>query len=168
MNVLVLGGESPRHKAWVRQVANTLQPHFGRVVFLDYRHWDTGEPIDIGHEVSEAAKLMENLEEYIIVAKSIGTVIALLGNARGVLHPKRCVFLGLPLGAMHRIAGVEQGMKLLPPVTVVQNDHDPLGSADEAASYIKEFGNGDISVRPARGETHDYVDFGLIEKLAVA
>src|SRR5258708_1357816 len=100
MNALILGGESPRHYEWVRTVAEHLKPSFEKVVYLDYRHWSTGGGSDIEFETAEVAKLTDNLNEYAIVAKSIGTVIATLGVASETLKPTRCVFLGLPLGLM--------------------------------------------------------------------
>src|SRR5258706_12101649 len=98
MNALILGGESPRHYDWVRTVAEHLKPAFDKVVYLDYRHWSAGGGSDIEYETAEVAKLTDDLGEYVIVAKSIGTVIATLGIASGTLKPARCVFLGLPLG----------------------------------------------------------------------
>jgi hypothetical protein len=167
MNVLILGGESPRHKAWVRQVAEAVASQFGTVAYLDYKHWDTGEPTDIEHEIQAAANIAKDLGEYIVIAKSIGTVITTLGNARGVLHPKRCVFLGLPLGAARRIDGVVPGMKLLPATVFIQNSHDPLGSADEVKSFISLYGNDSALCLATAGDTHDYADFTLIRDRAL-
>lgn len=166
MNVFVLGGESPRHQEWVRQVAEVLKPAFEHVAFQDYRHWADGSTTDIDHEAAEAAKIAAGLGEYVIVAKSIGTVITTLGIGKGSLAPSRCVFLGLPLGAVRRIPGVVEGIKLLPQTIFVQNAHDPLGSADEVKSFVGVHGNSQASTLATPGDTHDYADLSLIAKLA--
>jgi hypothetical protein len=166
MNVLILGGESPRHYQWVRDVAKVLQPRFSSVHFLDYRHWSNGGATDIEYEITAATKLAEGMEEYIIVAKSIGTVIAMLGIGRGLLHPQRCVFMGLPLGAVRRIPDVVPYVAKLPPTTFVQNEHDPLAAATEVATFIDIHGNKDASIVITPGETHDYINFNQIATLA--
>lgn len=166
MDALIFGGESPRHQQWVRDVARTLQPHFSAVKFLDYRHWSEGGPTDIEFEIAAAAKLAATSASYTIVAKSIGTIIAVLGIGTTVLRPTRCVFLGLPLGVLRRMPGVIDAIRLLPPTTFVQNEHDPLGSTEEVASFIDVHGNHLATVLKTPGDTHDYVDFEQIAALA--
>ena len=171
MNALVLGGMSPRHKEWVQQVAEALQPHFDEVRFLDYDHWDiTGAEMDVEHELARAADLAKDYGEYVVVAKSIGTVLTTLGNARGLLAPKRCVFLGFPYNAALELPQLNELAKALPSlpfITFVHNEHDPLGEADTVKQFM-------LKHRPETYEfkivlddaTHDYVDFALIARLA--
>ena len=173
MNALLLGGMSPRHKEWVRQVAEALRPHFEEVRFLDYDHWDVaGAEMDVERELARAAELAKDYGEYVVVAKSIGTVLTTLGIFRGQLKPARCVFLGFPYNTVLELPQVTELAKALPrlPYTVfVHNEHDPLGEADVVKQFI-------LAHRPETYEfkivlddaTHDYVDFGLIARLAVA
>lgn len=173
MNALILGGMSPRHKEWVRQVAEVLQPHFEEVRFLDYDHWDVnGGEMDVEHELARAAELAKDFGEYVVVAKSIATVLTTLGNARGLLAPKRCVFLGFPLKVVHELPQVNELAKALPSLpftTFVHNEHDPLGEADTVKEFI-------LKHRPQTYEfkivlddaTHDYVDLDLITQLAMS
>ncbi len=68
---------SQRHHEWVREVAAALRPEFEEVRLLDYKHWTEPETeMDLEYEVGQAAKLAEGLGGYIVVAKSIGTVVA--------------------------------------------------------------------------------------------
>lgn len=169
MNALILGGESPRHHAWVRVVAEALEPHYDKVAFLDYHHWQAdGAEIDLEYELNAAAKLAGTLGDYIVVAKSIGTVIAILANARGRIAPHSCVFLGFPLRV---VAGVRPevaaGLKSLPRTVFVQNEQDPLGSAAAIQAYVEANPPARYKLQELPGDTHDYTDFKLIAQLAV-
>jgi predicted alpha/beta-hydrolase family hydrolase len=166
MNALILGGENPRHYEWVRRVAVELQPHFKHAEYLDYRHWSTGEPTDVAHELEAAERLAARLGDYVIVAKSIGTVIAILGISGEKLKPVRCVFMGLPLGAAERFIRDKSAFANVPPTMFVQNEHDPLGSGAEAAAYLKALPIKQYDLIVIPGDTHDYADFALIARLA--
>lgn len=168
MNVLILGGQSPRHKAWVRDVDAALKPYFDRLKFLDYRHWDDEslEP-DLEYEVNCAAELAKDLGEYVVVAKSIGTVITSLAIARARLAPQKCLFLGFPLTVVERsLPGVADGITDLPETIFVQNEDDPLGSSSAVKAYVEANPPLKYSFEALPGDTHDYVDFELIARLA--
>lgn len=166
MNTLILGGESPRHHEWVRNVAEAVQPHFDKVVYLDYRHWASGGNSDIEYEIGQASQLAQELGKYIIIAKSMGTVVASVGTARGNLHPERCMFMGMPLGLVERVTGASAAVYQLPPTVFIQNEHDPYSSAKQVQAFITSHGNKQASFVTVPGDTHDYVDFALIGRLA--
>jgi acetyl esterase/lipase len=161
---------SPRHKEWVRQVAEALNPHFEEVRFLDYDHWDVnGAEMDVEHELARAAELAKDYGEYMVVAKSIATVLTTLGNARGLLTPKHCVFLGFPLQVVHELPQeleLASALKQLPPTTFVHNQNDPLGTAEAVQTFIAAHAPANYDFQTTPGATHDYVDFGLIARLA--
>jgi predicted alpha/beta-hydrolase family hydrolase len=170
MNVLILGGQSPRHQQWVRQVAETLEPHFDKVVFLDYRHWQTGaEDIDINYELNQVAERASRLDDYMIVAKSIGTVVTTLGVATKVLAPKKCVFLGFPLAVVEsNLPELAAKLPNLPSTVFVQNRDDPLGSFEAVKKYVEANEPKNCEFKELSGSTHDYIDFDLITKFAAS
>jgi len=168
MNALILGGMSPRHKAWVRQVAEVLQPYFDEVRPLDYRHWDAADTeMDLEYEISQADVLAKNFDEYVVVAKSIGTVLASFANARGLLAPQRCVFMGFPLKvAEAQFPEVANALPQLPPTVFLHNERDPLGSAAAVKQYVDAHAPKAYEFQVLPGDTHDYTDFDLIVQLA--
>jgi predicted alpha/beta-hydrolase family hydrolase len=169
MNVLVLGGMSPRHHEWVRGVAEALKPHMEEVVFLDYRHWQTGEEMDIEYEITQTVALAARLGEYIVVAKSIGTVITTLATSRGMLSSQRCLFMGFPLSVVEQyLPEVAEALKDLPPTTFLHNEADPLGSSKAVQAYLGAHTPPHFDFKVLPGSTHDYVDFNLITQLAIA
>lgn len=169
MNALVLGGMSPRHREWVRQVAEALKPHFEEVSLLDYQHWDSSESeMDLEYEISRAAELCQGLDSYVVVAKSIGTVVATLAISRALLAPEYCVFMGFPLKVVvSEVTEMETALPNLPPTHFIHNEQDPLGSADTVKAYIEAHAPERYDFLVARGGTHDYVDFKLITDLAL-
>jgi len=168
MNVLVLGGMSPRHKEWVRQVASVLKPHFNEVRLLDYRHWDQeGAEMNLEYEITQTTMLAQDLGDYVVVAKSIGTVVAILANSRDLISPARCVFMGFPLKVvLATIPEVADALPKLPvDTTFLHNDHDPLGAAEDISAYISEHMPQAPVFMTMPGGTHDYIDFDLITRL---
>ncbi len=183
MNALILGGSSPRHKDWVRNLAEALQPHFDQVRSVEYRHWELGGESDVAYELEQAVHNVSGWEqEYIIVAKSMGTIITMLGVANGGLAPKRCVLLGVPLGILRaewhaaedllplteHLQRPEDALATLPGSAIVQNEHDPHGSAKDVRALVSASGNDRITVRSTPGDTHDYMDFAMISRFALS
>ena len=167
MNVLVLGGNNPRHAEWVRELGAALTKT-GHTVFLhDYAHWKSGAALaDIDTEIGRISKKLHGKRDFVIVAKSIGTVIATLGLARGAFRAISCVLLGVPHnGIAAEIKDFAPGLSSLPKTTFIQNEYDPCGSAVGLdalleQSYLMVY---DLEV-VFDNHTHDYFDFNLIAR----
>ena len=167
MNIVILGGNSPRHKQWIRDVKTALESSFDEVRLLDYKHWATGaDSADIDYEITQTAKLVEDLDDYIIVAKSVGTIIAMTGCASGVLKPHALLLMGVPLRGYEDIATeLSQAIAALPNVTFLQNENDPFGTSDEVEALIKKSPPKQWRLIKSAGDTHDYVDYATILRL---
>ena len=181
---LVLGGQNPRHQAWVRTVAAALAAHGRRAEVLDYEFWSAptrpdGTPIGrgMGVEMDVEAELRRTVDaarntaghtgEWTIIAKSIGTVITALGVRRGLLRPRAAVLLGLPLRAIETLSVRDEvwaGLAQLPPAVVVQNEHDPFGGAEEVREVLNARAADQVAaarlcvVAVPGVRTHDYTD----------
>lgn len=100
MNALLLPGNSPRHAVWIEELNAALSPHFGATKTQHYRHWSTGQELaDITYEITVAQQQANDLDPYVIIAKSIGTVIAVKGTAGKALYPEKLILLGVPLNS---------------------------------------------------------------------
>ena len=98
MNALLLPGNSPRHVEWIEKLKLALVPHFQLIEAQHYRHWQRGEEnADVDYEIGVAQKKASELNPYIVVAKSIGTVVAAKGTAEGKLQPDKLILLGVPI-----------------------------------------------------------------------
>lgn len=167
MNVLILGGQSSRHQQWVRDLAASLADQFETVKFIDYRHWQTNGDLDIDHELQEISKATQDLTNYVIIAKSIGSVLSILAISQGVCKPEKCVFLGFPLAEVtEHLPVLGSNLRDLPETIFVHNKHDPHGDASEIKAYLQANRVKNYQFFEQDGNTHDYVDFDLIAKLA--
>lgn len=165
MNVLILGGNSPRHYDWIRALGGYLENRGHAVTLHDYQHWTTGEPAaDIDLELRLLAAEIADMDDYVVIAKSIGTVIAALGVARGILRPTRCVLLGVPLdGIAGRTPEFLPSLAALPATVVMQNEHDPYGAASNVKAQVDAANMADMHFVTVFGDsTHDYGDFAQI------
>lgn len=167
MNILFLGGNSPRHEAWVHEMADALSSPFDGVVVHDYKHWKTGAKlVDMDYEVAEIGDKMADLEPYVVFAKSIGTMITLKAMHQNTLRPKACVFLGLPLNAITdmELPAVDWLSEATVPLYFLQNEDDPYGPAEQLkATLPANIDQANITVLP--GDTHDYNDIAAMTTL---
>lgn len=167
MQVILLGGQSPRHYEWVREVREALELAGLPVVLHDYAHWlRGGHGIDFEAELKAVAELAADQDdEYIVVAESIGCVLAGVGLARGLLKPKACVMLGLPLKTAQNNTGFVAGLKVLPPTIFAQNENDPLGAYEAVKAFARPYVSTTTVFAALTGSSHEYLDFELITAL---
>ncbi len=166
MNALLLPGNSSRHGEWIEKLKTALLPYLDDVKTQHYRHWQSGEErADINHEITVAKQQTDGFEPYVVVAKSIGTVIAVKATAEQVLHPEKLILLGIPVNGGAQAELFRQWLRLVnAPVIIIQNTSDPLGSFDQVKTAF-EGASDNLSFVELPGDTHDYLDFATIAKL---
>jgi len=83
------------------------------------------------------------------------------------LKPTSCLFLGLPLKLIQeeQIPLDELLRKLTVPITILQNDKDPVGTYDEVRQFINNLKITNVIILKAKNNTHDYTDFDKIKEL---
>lgn len=166
MNALLLPGNSPRHGVWVENLKNALGTTCEDITTQHYRHWSTGDKsADIDYEISVAHQGTLGLDPYVIIAKSIGTVIAVKGSAEGKLKPKKLILLGVPVNGgitKELFSAYLQAVDV--EVVVVQNTKDPLGAFSDVKGAFTGSSKSIVFVE-LPSDTHDYLDFDAIKKL---
>lgn len=130
---------------------------------MEYDHWSKGgEVADITDEINKAQQLVVDWDEYVVLAKSIGTVIAALGHVNGNLNAQRYTLLGIPYeGIADRTPEFEPSLALLPPTVIIQNTADPVGSFLEVRRRLEVIDTSHIELIETPGDTHDYTDFAF-------
>jgi predicted alpha/beta-hydrolase family hydrolase len=166
MNALLLPGNSSHHGKWVEKLKSALSSHFDITQAQHYRHWRSGEEwADVEYEIDTAKDKVANLEPYVIIGKSVGTVVAAKGTSDNILHPAKLILLGIPINGGASSEPFKQWLHNISiPVVIVQNTADPLGSFSEVKTIFEDSGKY-ISFAELPGSTHDYVDFQAIAKL---
>ncbi|MDB5184729.1 MAG: hypothetical protein JWN38_537 [Candidatus Saccharibacteria bacterium] len=169
MNLLLLGGNSLRNQAWIHQVSDSLAGDFATRTVIDYRHWQTGEPnLDFAHELSQIATAATTLGEYAVFAKSAGSILALEAIQQGILRPNRAVFTGLALPMVgEHPAALEALRTATIPITILQNDSDPVASYAEVAAALRDNNITSVELVSLPGDSHDYDDLGVIRSALI-
>ncbi len=172
MKVLLLGGQSPSNMDWIREIEGALKAKSVNAVSLIYRNWREGEnETDVDYELGKLVELIGSDSEYVIFAKSIGTVITMKGCASGVLNPQLAIFVGFPYDAAIK-AGYSMGSwigNLQVPTTILQKAGDPFGSYERIREVVQ---NPKISVLEYAREgevedNHRYEDIEYLVRLII-
>lgn len=170
MNIVILGGNSPAHKQWIRDLGAHLESDKHNVFLHDYKHWNSGdESADIEYEIRQVGDKFGNLTDCLIIAKSVGTVIATLAVAHSRIKPTKTVLLGIPIdGVAGETEGFAASFYLLPETQILQNQHDPYGSSSGIENFLGQHGTEKHRLHIIDNvDTHDYQDFDLISELVV-
>lgn len=168
MNILLFGGNSPRNKAWIHKVGETLSSDFGKCIVHDYGHWDNqGEFIDFDLELSRLSAETASLEPYVVFAKSVGSILTLRAINEGILVPAKCIFAGLPIKLAEEDEIPLQELLRSNPVSTmyIQNTYDPLASYARLMDYLRESGASPHESVELAGDTHSYDDLNRIKSL---
>lgn len=171
MQALILGGNSPHNKEWVQHLHAALAPLFTNIATHDYAHWaNAGTIIEFDHELRAVQREIRLLNDYVVIAKSAGALLALKGMAENTIRPEKVVFIGVPLNFVRQHALEHEFdswlKKITEPLLVIQNDHDPVATSAEVDRYFKSVISPSlITFAELPGNTHDYVDFSTLTTL---
>ena len=166
MNLLLLAGNSKRNQEWIHAVDRVIKPLFNTTVVQEYQHWQTGVNfIDLDAELNKAAQNTRSLDPYIIFAKSVGCLLALMGMRNHVLHPHKCIFTGLALKLImsEKIPLEEWLGNNQIPILILQNEADPAGSYVQVKESMSKVPNCTIAKLP--GDTHEYNDLQKLKDI---
>lgn len=159
MQMVIFGGNSVKNREWVEAIAKLLAQDGNSVYAHMYSHWQTGEPdINLDRELDSLANNSALQDDYCIVAKSMGSVLAIKGIYSGVLRPASCIFSGLPLKMINQnTLPVTAWLAALHcPTQFIQNHADPLGTYAEVHRYVAASGISATTIDEWQGNTHDY------------
>lgn len=167
MHIFILGGNSAHNKEWAYNLQKALVSLADTVTVHEYAHWSNGEQfIDLDAELKALATIFPTTDEYIFVAKSMGSVLATMGMYQKLFKPAACIMLGVPLQVIEsqQIPFTDWLSTVTCNLTYVQNDHDPLGSFVAVKAYLHDIVT-DAQLHMLPGETHDYTDFDMLERI---
>ena len=130
-----------------------------------YEFWDQADSgLDDIRELERASEFDPEL----IVAKSLGTILASRGIHQGELSPKHCVFIGIPVGSLNEAARTvfdgwgDTGIDSL----FIQQSHDRTGGFRQLCDLLPSAPN--CTTVEVAGEDHMYTDVMEIGKIVNA
>jgi hypothetical protein len=167
MNLLLLGGNSPSNKIWIGRIAEVLRPLFTSVHTQQYDHWSTGtEQINFATELTAAEYAVHGWDEYVVFAKSAGSLLALKGIREGRLTPTKCVFIGIAIGWGRKLSlPIDTWLEnLSTPTLFIQKTLDPACSFEELQVLLKERHAQHYSLKEISGSDHQYDDIDTLRR----
>jgi pimeloyl-ACP methyl ester carboxylesterase len=154
MKILGLPGRDEATVAWLESILTGFQHSF---TIQRYACWQGGGDFDLDLEVERA----RDVDVGLVVAKSMGTRVAIHAAQRDALLAERYVLIGVPLKAYQ-----EGELELLNalcarrPVLLIQQTDDFLGSCQELRSAVVEHDN--VSFAEVPGNDHMYSDVATL------
>lgn len=146
IKIFLLAGQSIKNKEWIEKVEGEFRKEFQDTTVLYYDHWDSNSNnIDIEKESSKLVKMINEYKgEYLIFAKSIGTIVFYNIVEKLKRKPKGVLMVGVPYDLASEM-GFDMG-KLKDNVefdiNIYQKKFDPFGNLEK----IKSVEGGKVKV----------------------
>jgi hypothetical protein len=168
MNLILLPGTSRYNKEWIDEVRDSLEDLFLSTHVVYYDHWFLGhDEIDLNLEQKKLLEVVNNLDDdYIIFAKSAGSLLTIKSVHEKLIDPKKCIFTGHPVSwARYRNYPVEEWIKDFSiPTLFIQKTSDPTFSFTELKKYLEEHNVKNLKLTEQEGDDHHYSDLGLLRR----
>ncbi|MDO8604280.1 MAG: hypothetical protein Q7K40_02675 [bacterium] len=166
MRLVILPGNSESNKEWATAASDAFAGSFQEIYKQDYSHWGT-EQGTIDFE-SELKKLSMNVKDKdcVIFAKSAGAMLLIYGVHKGLIHPRRCVFVGFPVNwAKEKNFNLTQWVQDYDvPTIIIQNSNDPITSFEDLKMFFSQVNKPNIELIETEGSDHKYGNFDLIKE----
>lgn len=147
---------------WGEAMATHFGSSFDDVYVQNYDHWIHGnETIDFEAEAHKLHGIIQNEAdtEYVIFAKSFGSILALQSVFKNFIKPTQCVFFGMPLNVVEAQDIFKNDWSPLStfaiPAIAFQNTHDPVANYEFVLAKLGELAPA-ITVIPMEADTHGY------------
>jgi hypothetical protein len=105
------------------------------------------------HKAGVVEPVLMDEQEYIILAKSVGTRLVATMINDGMLKPKKLILMGIP--SQNEIYKEALTKLKADQIVVIQNKKDPFNSFDEMKHFISQI-NADIKVIEGERNDHSY------------
>jgi pimeloyl-ACP methyl ester carboxylesterase len=158
MEVLGLPGRNPETEAWMAGLLGALGLGAGRTAH--YRHWDDGGEPDITGE----AQRLSGLEPDLVIAKSMGTLVAVTAHSMHDFRPRAAVLIGSPIGdPAPEVLMLYTGLANAVPTLFIQQEEDVVAPFSAVEAVAKRSRLGEAVVVP--GSDHVYADVDALVSL---
>lgn len=167
MHIVILPGNSKEfNEQWLFDSEKNYKDLFESATTHYYKHWELEEDkIYLDDEVEKLSKEAENLGKYIILAKSIGTLVTLKTISDKKIKPVKCVFVGSPWN-IDEIDELEEILKdFRIPTLFVQQTNDMFFKHKDLEKFLEEHEIGEYQLVEIPGENHAYDNYDDIKKM---
>jgi predicted alpha/beta hydrolase family esterase len=170
MHLIILPGNSKEfNEQWLYDSEEAYKDLFESTTTHVYESWKTGDEIaDVKVEADKLTKEAEKLEgDYVILAKSIGTIATVTAIGLGQISPKKCIFVGCPWGSFSERQGEFESLisKFKVPTLFIQQTDDMFFKYAELEKVIKEAGLENYNLIEIEGNNHAYDNYDKIKQM---
>lgn len=165
MKIVLLGGNSIKNKEWLIDMETAIQHFSNDTIRHNYSHWENSNfSINLDTELDCLRVMLQDFNEYTILAKSAGALLALKGIYEGKIYPSACVFLGTAV-----LWGKENGYEIekwlkdySTPTLFVQNSDDPAISPQDLLTLLQKSSVINHKLIVSSGRGHEYLEYQQI------
>lgn len=171
MNLILLAGNSINNRQWLKQAESVFRSDFDSIQIQDYDHWRFGrELIDLDKEVEKLVKITKSKKDYIVLAKSAGSLIASKAIYEKKISPEKCIFVGVPLDwSREHGFDIDKWFKNFSiPSTIIQHINDPIATPEELLEFLKKQNATNYNLIELTGYDHYYGKLDKIKDLVVS
>lgn len=160
MNIHFLPGLDPKTEAWAEKLMGELSVERDHLSIQRYDHWQ--EPGSRNIEIETEIEKLQRVTVDLLIAKSIGTVLALFAVKNKVVRPQKMVLIGVPVlsCARENIDLKRLAEELRIPALYIQQKDDVVGSSDALYTEVGKAPLAQIVETP--GNNHQYEDLTLL------
>ena len=162
--LIILGGNNSRNIEWLKKMESTYKIDYD-VLTMHYDSWIDNSSIDFNVELVKLQQLVKNMKDYIIIAKSAGSILSMMGICNKMIMPKAIILMGLPLKfAENNNINLEymlQKVKQFCSVLIIQQKNDPLGKSSDVRKMLSD----DIKLKQINGNYHWYGKYEEIKMI---
>lgn len=134
------------------------------VYSLFFDNWKDNTMIDFNKESQKLINLCKGKENYIIIAKSAGAVLAAQEIKKANITPNLFIVMGLPLKfSLNNNIDIQQLFNIISTqckILIIQQKFDPQGTSKEVSNMFKK----NIFIKSINGNNHVYANFLQIKK----
>ena len=156
MKILGLPGINPGTEQWMQKLLESLNLARSETIIQRYQCWAVpGSSLNIESEARIAAITRPD----IVIAKSIGTRIAIYAYTGKLMSAKTCILLGIPVrGCSNDEISALQEICANVPTLLIQQTDDPAGSFSVVTSMIPHSPTCQISEVPGNDHRYGNID----------
>ena len=163
-NLLILGGNSKKNIPWLNKIIKVFNKDY-KTNGIYYDHWNNANEINFDIELSKLEKLHSEVKDYSIIAKSIGSIISLMGIEKNIIKPKKIVIMGFPIELIKQVNFnieplIESAINKTE-ILIIQQKYDPIGSYSEVVNFLPS----NIKVVEIPGHYHVYSNMNIIKPI---
>lgn len=165
--ILLAWNNKQSNHDWIKEVETKLSALFDETSIQYYSHRYQDKPnIDLEYESKLLIEKISKTDNYIIFAKSAWTILAMKNIYESWLHPKACIFVGVPMWMIfNNEFPYEKWLKNNTiPILFIQKAHDPVCSYQELLELFSWLSDT-FTFQEVTWNTHHYEDFDLLKKL---